>query len=322
MADDDWEGFDDLPGESPSTASEPSSEDLHMESDTDSDLFSAEEDDALIPLFPAGVIEGATTRDDLKNALRAHGKLHGYATALRGGHKKDGLPTYYGIYCVNFGHPAPSQASGLRKTTTKRTGCQFKASAKLTPEGWLICHDKRLEHCVHNHPPALDASAFPQNRRIEPAVRATIERLSAYISIRAREILAMVQQEYPDSNYTTKDINNVRQAIRRRERAGCMASGATIKAFDDLGVAYIAKWDDDDPDRLLGLAFSFQTCQEMWKRFPDCLSLDNTHRTNNLGFPLFVVTVQTNVNSIANVAFGLIGDETRESFDFLADGVD
>lgn len=97
-----------------------------------------------------------------------------------------------------------------------------------------------------------------------------------------------------------------------------MASGATIRTFDELGVPYIAKWDEEDHDRLLGLVFTFETCQQMWKRFPDCLSLDNTYRTNALGF---VVTTQTNINSIANVAFGLIGEEDRESFDFLASGV-
>jgi hypothetical protein len=36
---------------------------------------------------------------------------------------------------------------------------------------------------------------------------------------------------------------------------------------------------------------------------------------------LFVVTTKTNTNSIASLTLGLIGDETRESFDFLASRV-
>jgi hypothetical protein len=49
--------------------------------------------------------------------------------------------------------------------------------------------------------------------------------------------------------------------------------------------------------------------------------MDNTYKTNKLGFPLSVVTAQTNVNSIASVAFGLVGNERREGFDFLATGL-
>jgi hypothetical protein len=59
----------------------------------------------------------------------------------------------------------------------------------------------------------------------------------------------------------------------------------------------------------------------MWKRFSNYLSLDNTHSTNALGFPLFVITAQTNINSTANVTFGLIDNEHREGFDYLSQGV-
>jgi len=127
----------------------------------------------------------------------------------------------------------------------------------------------------------------------------------------------MIREDYPDSHYTTKDINNQRQRLRLKERDGCTASGALIKAFDEEGVTYVTKWDPQDPDRLAGIVFTFPDCVEMWKRFPDCLSLDNTHCTNGLGFPLFVVTAQTNINSTANIAFGLIDNERRAGFDFL-----
>jgi hypothetical protein len=323
MDGDDWEGFDDLPDENQAEDSILAAEDPPQDDaafDTDSDDLSEPEDS--IPSFPAGLIAGAKTKDELSAALAAHGKLHGYSTVLRGGSKnKQGVMNYYGIFCSQYGDPQPSRSVGLRKTTTKKTGCQFKASAYLKPEGWVIHDAKKPEHRVHNHPPALDPSAFVQHRKMEPAVKEMIEKLSAYTAIRAREILAIVKQEYPDSHFTVKDVNNVRQALRRREMDGCMATGATIKAFDEMEVQYVAKWDEDNPERLLGIIFTFKTGQEMWKRFPDCLSLDNTYRTNLLGFPLFVVTVQTNVNSIANVAFGLIGDETQGSFDFLADSL-
>lgn len=288
-------------------------------------LFSSDEDaggNEGIAIFPAGPVEGVATIQELQDAINKHGMEYGYAVSARcAGDKKDGVYTSYRIECDKFGLPAKSKGTGLRKTATKKTGCEFFGRAKLEGGVWSFKHAQDPKHHVHNHQPSLHPSAHLQNRKMKPLVRKMIERLSAYTAIRAREILAMVQEEYPDTCYTVKDINNIRQAIRRRSRGGCMASGATIKAFDELGIEYIAKWDDDDPNLLLGLIWTFETCQKMWKRFPDCLSCDNTYRTNNWGFPLFVVTVQTNVNSVANIAFGLIDNERREGFDFLADAV-
>jgi hypothetical protein len=78
--------------------------------------------------------------------------------------------------------------------------------------------------------------------------KGTVQRLSAFTAIRAREINAMVQEDYPGSYFKDKDINNARQRARLVERDGCMASGTIIEAFDDLGVAYVPKWATDDPN--------------------------------------------------------------------------
>jgi hypothetical protein len=322
--DDEWEGFDDDP---------PVGSDAEADSTIDDDepahvdepgAFSDDEDDVGIPIFPAGLIAGGQlSTQELKDALNAHGKEHGYAVTLRNGKKDrsgEQISRWY-VYCVRYGAPALTDAAGLRQGTTKKTGCNFRASVNLTPEGWVLRHLKP-ENRVHNHPASLDAAAYHQHRRISPEIRAKIESLSAYTALRAREILAIVKGEDDACDLTVKDVNNLRQEIRRKELDGCMPAGAILKAFDDAGINYIAKYNPDNVDQLCGLFFTFKTCEELWKRFPDCLSLDNTYKTNSLGFPLFVVTTQTNVNSIANVAFGLVDNERREGFDFLAQALD
>jgi len=339
LDDDEWEGFDDTPhvdldaqrdatvnGAAPAHDEETLDTDEECDGKSNHDkspdslAFSEEEDDEGIPIFPEGLIPGGQlSTQELNYALNAHGKEHGYAVTLRNGKKdKTGGISRYCVYCVKYGEPAPSAGAGLRKTATKRTGCQFKATVALKPEGWMFIHHAKPEHCVHNHGPALDAAAYRRHRQITPEIKAKVKALSAYTALRAREILAIVKGEHAGCDLTIKDINNLRQSIRRQEMDGCMPSGAIIKAFDGAGVDYVVKWSPENPDQLAGIFFTFKTCKELWKRFPDCLSLDNTYKTNSLGFPLFVVTAQTNINSIANVAFGLIDNERREGFDFLA----
>lgn len=287
------------------------------------------DDEDAIPIYPEGGAlcnDGSTVKADtiqqLQDAINAHGKANGYAVNRQNASNRiAGQPTYYTIVCDRFGLPRPTEGVRLRKSSTRKSGCKFKASAKLTDEGWVFRHHKDPRYHVHNHPKSLDLSAHPQHRKIKSPVKNLVKKMSSYSAIKAREISKMVEEEEPNSHFTIKDINNARQAFRRQEKDGCSASGAVIKAFDQEGVLYVPKWDTRDPNRLLGIAFTFPECQEMWKRFPDCLSFDNTHSTNALGFPLFVITTQTNINSTANVAFGLINNERREGFDFLAQGV-
>ncbi|KAJ6439016.1 GCN5-related N-acetyltransferase (GNAT) domain-containing protein [Purpureocillium lavendulum] len=51
------------------------------------------------------------------------------------------------------------------------------------------------------------------------------------------------------------------------------------------------------------------------------MSFDNTYNTNRFKLPLFQVTGQTCLKSVYNAAFGLIDNERREGFQFLADGI-
>ncbi|XP_044718833.1 MULE transposase domain-containing protein [Hirsutella rhossiliensis] len=59
----------------------------------------------------------------------------------------------------------------------------------------------------------------------------------------------------------------------------------------------------------------------MWKRFPEVISFDNTYNTNRFKLPLFQATGQTCLKSVYNAAFGLIDNERREGFQFLAEGI-
>ncbi|KAJ6439223.1 ebs-bah-phd domain-containing protein [Purpureocillium lavendulum] len=86
-------------------------------------------------------------------------------------------------------------------------------------------------------------------------------------------------------------------------------TAALIKLFNERQIPYLVKWADDDPNRLPGLVWVFPYCLQMWKRFPEVISFDNTYNTNRFKLPLFQATGQTCLGSAFNAAFGLRDNE-------------
>ena len=131
----------------------------------------------------------------------------------------------------------------------------------------------------------------------------------------------MVQEQHPESAFTQRDIYNARALINRDKLNGYTPPAAMIKLFDELDIPYLAKWADNEPSRLVGLVWTFPYCVQMWKRFPEVISFDNTYNTNRFKLPLFQATGQTCLGSIFNAAFGLIDNERREGFQFLSESI-
>nr|UUW39089.1 putative transposase [Epichloe sp. LpTG-3]UUW39107.1 putative transposase [Epichloe sp. LpTG-3] len=153
------------------------------------------------------------------------------------------------------------------------------------------------------------------------SVDATVEATSRRVGIRARDVRGIVQEKHRGTHYTRRDIYNARALLRREKLGGLGPTAALIKLFDERGIPYIVKWSATEPDRLVGLLWTFPYCLRMWKRFPETMSFDNTYNTNRFKLPLFQVTGQTCLKSVYNAAFGLIDNERREGFQFLAEAV-
>jgi hypothetical protein len=186
---------------------------------------------------------------------------------------------------------------------------------------WLLRQHKDPKHHQHNHEPSITPSAHPSHRRLTTPVKATIESASRRAGIRASDVAAIIEEQFPDTTLLRKDIYNARSLINRGKLNGYTSTAALIKLFDEKKIPYIAKWADDEPDRLLGLVWTFPYCLQMWKRFPEVVSFDNTYNTNRFKLPLFQATGQTCLGTVFNAAFGLIDNERREGFQFLAESI-
>ena len=130
-----------------------------------------------------------------------------------------------------------------------------------------------------------------------------------------------MKEKHAGTVYTRKDIYNARALLRREKLGGLSPTAALVKLFDERSIPYFVKWSDTEPNRLIGLIWTFPYCIRMWKRYPEIMSFDNTYNTNRFKLPLFQVTGQTCLKSVYNAAFGLIDNERREGFQFLAEGI-
>ncbi|KAM3542866.1 hypothetical protein ARSEF1564_004247 [Beauveria bassiana] len=191
----------------------------------------------------------------------------------------------------------------------------------LEEDKWLLRQHSNPEHSQHNHGRSIGPSAHPSHRSLTTPIRATVESTSRRVRIRARDVLAIVQEQHPESIFTRKDIYNARSLINRDKFGGYTPTAALIKLFDEREIPYLVKWADDNPNRLLGLVWTFPYCLQMWKRFPEVISFDNTYNTNRFKLPLFQATGQTCLGSVFNAAFGLIDNERREGFQFLSESI-
>ena len=54
-----------------------------------------------------------------------------------------------------------------------------------------------------------------------------------------------------------------------------------MKLFDEMEIPYLVKWADDKSHRLVSLLWMFPYCIQMWKRFPEVVSFDNTYNMYN-----------------------------------------
>ncbi|GKU10048.1 unnamed protein product [Fusarium langsethiae] len=271
------------------------------------------------PPIPGDPVASA---EALFNIVSLFAKEHGFGIVRRNRYAYKGRVIRYSFQCDLFGDPRPSESSGLRQKKSRKRGCKWQVIAEAREEGkWLLRQHPKPEHHIHNHPPSETLSVRPSHRRLTSPVKATIESTSRRVGIRARDVRAIVEEQHPDSTFTQRNIYNARALVTREKLAAYSPTAALIKLFDERGIPYIAKWAPDEPDRLLCLVWTFPYCIRMWRRFPEVISFDNTYNTNRFKLPLFQATGQTCLGTVFNAAFGLIDNQRREGFQFLAESI-
>ncbi|KAJ0127764.1 hypothetical protein HZ326_29128 [Fusarium oxysporum f. sp. albedinis] len=266
--------------------------------------------------------DAAPSAEALFEWVNTFAKGHGFGIVRWNAYSYKGRKLRYSFQCDRFGEPRPTAGVGIRQRKSRKCGCKWMVVAEaLEEDKWLLRQHLNPEHSQHNHGRSIGPSAHSSYRSLTTPFRATVESTSRRVGIRACDVLAVVREQHPESVLTRKDIYNARSLINRDKFDGYTPTAALIKLFDEREIPYLVKWADDNPNRLLGLVWSFPYCIQMWKRFPEVISFDNTYNTNRFKLPLFQATGQTCLGSVFNAAFGLIDNERREGFQFLSESI-
>ncbi|KAH0489392.1 hypothetical protein TgHK011_009824 [Trichoderma gracile] len=173
-----------------------------------------------MPLEPPPTDKRFTSADEAFKALQAHARDQGYAVVkTRPSDYRDGKPRRYDVACVCGNGKYKSEAAGLRKTRTKRTGCPFKmkmVQRKDADDLWVI----GILCGSHNHD-ANPAINFPEHRRGALTVeqKNVIRALLNHSKLTIKIISEVVKLQFPDILLTEKDISNLRQAFNRESDA-------------------------------------------------------------------------------------------------------
>lgn len=285
-----------------------------------------EEEPLLVLEIPNPLVPGdlKPSIDALFTEVNNFAKVYGFGIVKRQGYKQGGQYVRYTLECDRYGQPRASEGAGLRQRSSRKCGCKWKLIAESLQDGqWQLRSLADPVHSRHNHPPSTNPSAHPSHRKLTDPIKAAIGDLSRRSGIRARDVASLVQEQHPDTAFTQRDIYNARALVTREKLASHNPTAALIKLFDENNTPYVAKWlDEETPQRrLVGLVWTVPYCIQMWRRFPEVLSFDNTYNTNRFKLPLFQATSQTCLGSVFNVAFGLIDNERIDGFRFLAQGI-
>ena len=175
------------------------------------------------------------SRESLYAAINAWAAPRGYAFVTERSKKtSSGRRTVF-FSCDRCGTPPEPSRVRERKTSTRRTECQFSVLAKesLDKTTWQVRHRPGSEHAYHNHEPSLDVTAHPVHRQLSLADRSTISNL-ADAGVLPKQIISYLRQNF-DSCATQKDVYNCIAQNRRDKLKGQSASQALVNELEAQG---------------------------------------------------------------------------------------
>ena len=139
--------------------------------------------------------------------------------------------------------------------------------------------------------------------------------LTSSVSIAARDMASTLRAHDTGSVFKDRDIYNDRQRLRDELLGGLSATQAWIKILQEQGLKHFIRYDDEN--RVQTMVWTYPWCQQMWKKFPEVIGLDNTYKTNRFQMYLFQVTGITDHGSVAPLAFGLVNTEKQDGYDWV-----
>jgi hypothetical protein len=250
--------------------------------------------------------------ESAKAALRDHATDQGYEiVARRSLNYVNGVPMRHDLVCgCSSTSNGPSTSKGLRRASSKKTGCPFKL--KLLYRKSLGAWAVEVVCGTHNHLPhelggLPDARLYHRHNYLEQ-----INELRQNPQMTARGIKDALKRTDPNCPLTYKDVENIVQGMRREDFGDYTAVQAILKGLAEARVPHKTVLGDEN--ELKALFCMLDPMLETWQRFPHVMMMDVTHGTNRFNWKLLEISGITHFGTVFPVAFALSPNEDETFF--------
>ncbi len=207
----------------------------------------------------------------------------------------------------------------IRKTTSSKiaSDCPWKVvlQRKVADGNKWSLSVKRLDHIGH-----IQSSNWLQHRQLRCFQQDEYDWIEQNHRIVKPRLLAELFERQFDREVRRQDIYNTIAKIRRLERGGYTEAQLFIRELKQPDIAWYNTKYITEPNRTRSYrhcAWIFNIQVDLWRRYPDCFSIDATYKTNNLNWSLILVVVVTPVKTVMPIFQALISNEGDEGYQWL-----
>lgn len=246
-----------------------------------------------------------------KAAIDVHAQQEGYVVVIKRtkkvGNKADGKVKGLILACSQSNPPVMRVGARQRVSSSRSTGCLFKASIRQDEYGqWRV----QVDNEEHNHDPFFHQSAHPRGRALTEESRQSVLMLSRAGVTPARIVTSLRQNN--NITATAQDVYNLRHAERNRTLAG---RSPLVALLDGLAREdYFSKF--DALQQLTHLLIISPSAKEICSKYSAgrVWLIDATYKTNKYGLPLLHIVGITATNSTFTFAYCFMRSETSADY--------
>ena len=264
-------------------------------------------------LTPPPVTETYTSLEALITALNTHAAAQGYAVVKQRTKKNPKSASIFKAYfrCDRGGKPENKAHAQKRKHSgTRLIDCPFTCFAldKMNV-GWVIV----IRNPSHNHTPTIEG-AHPAicKMALTADVIANIDNQSKAHATPSQILTSMRLQE-DNCALKTKDIYNVKQAIRRKALGYLSPIQSLLNALEKENWFY--KYETTPISKeITHLFFVEKNTVDILKENSEVLLMDCTYKTNKYKLPLLVIVGHTSLGTSFYVGFAFMTKEKEADY--------
>ena len=259
------------------------------------------------------------TRHDFFQAIVRWGQEESFGVFIERSQKKNGEERRVELRC-DRANRRPRRGY-CRKTSSSKTAanCPWKVvlvRKKSDNNKWSFTA-KNLHHEDHGR-----SGHWQQHRALRsyhtPEQTAWFE--ERYQILKPRQLCVLWEKEFEEP-IRRRDVYNWIARLRRQERSGYTDTQFFVR---ELEIDDTVNWyaldtisSEDNTETFRHCAWSFTTQRDIWRTFPDCISIDATYRTNYLHWALVIVVITTPERTSMPVFQALLSNEGDNGYQWL-----